>query len=83
MRRSFAQRSIFRSSRIESLEPRAMMSSSPPSVQPFADADFVLDYFTDVVPAVQQPITRFSFSPGGSSSPQISLAPQSLAGAHL
>ena len=63
-----------------------MMSSSPPSVQPFADADFVLDYFHDVVPAIQQPITRLSFS--GSASARESpcesfLTPESLAGAHI
>jgi subtilisin family serine protease len=81
MRKAFAHQSILRSARLEALEPRMMMSSSPPNVQPFGDADYVLDYFTDVRPA-WQPITRFSFD--GSLSPaQDSLSQFSLAGAHL
>jgi subtilisin family serine protease len=84
MRLAYAHRSIFRSSQFESLEPRTMMSSSPPLV-PFADADFVLDYFTDVAPAIQ-PITRFSFSTGQAKAGSFgspSLAPSSLANAHI
>src|SRR5688500_16646043 len=87
MRRSLAQRSIFRSARVEPLEPRAMMSASPPNLQTLGDADFVLDYFTDVAPAVQQPISqpisRFSFSSSPAPQAQFSLAPQSLANAHI
>jgi subtilisin family serine protease len=64
-----------------------MMSASPPDLQTFGDADFVLDYFTDVAPAVQQPvshpISRFSFSSSPAPQAQISLSPQSLANAHI
>jgi subtilisin family serine protease len=68
-----------------------MMSSSPPDLHTLGDADFVLDYFTDIAPAAPQPIShaisRFSFS-GSAAQPaqqaaQMSLLPQSLAGAHI
>ena len=45
MRNGFSRLSILRLARIESLEPRMMMSASPHNGGP----DFVLDYFPDVL----------------------------------
>jgi hypothetical protein len=90
MRKSPARQSLFRVRGIEQLEPRAMMSSSPPA-GPLGDADFVLDYFTDVGqevgPVAPQPITRFSFTgvAAAAHSPAAAnhlLSPLSLADAH-
>ena len=81
MRKAFAHQSILRSAHFEALEPRMMMSSSPPNVQPFDDADYVLDYFTDVRPA-WQPIHGLA-SMAQLPQPQDSLSQFSLAGAHL
>jgi subtilisin family serine protease len=82
MRTAMARQSLLRQVRFEELEPRNMMSASP-SVHPLGEADFVLDYFTDVAPAAP-PVTRMSFI-GAHAGAQnwSSVAPLSLASAHI
>ncbi|HJS07150.1 MAG TPA: hypothetical protein VJ809_05800, partial [Pirellulales bacterium] len=69
MRQSPARQSPLRTTGFEPLEPRSMMSSSPP-------ADFVLDYFTDIGAGAIGPVSPHA------TAPQTSLAPLSLADAH-